>query len=458
MIFKNQSSSTGRGVYVFAYDTSANAAKSGDAANITATISKDGGSTSAVSDTNPTEIASGVYWFDLTQSEVNCNAGVVIPSSSTANVELDVVAFTTEQELVDLIWDEVLTGATHNVNNSSGKRLRQIEAAFVLHSGTAQAGASNTITLDTGAVATDDFYNHTKVIITEGTGIEQERIIVDYVGSTKVATVAPPWVTQPDNTSVFEVEPGMCHAETGWGTIKVGVAAAATSTSITLASGASAVDDYYNGDLVHIDYGTGEGQVRYISDYNGTTKVATVSEAWTTTPDTTSEYIVEEGHPLIDAKTSDIPADVFNTILPGNHDTANSAGKLIQTAASNSGGSSTTCGGGLSGSRFKANLVKTYDMRREYAGQKMIHELAIVDKDGATEDWTGEEGFGKVVDETGATIFTFEPTLGNGTFTIDHLIPANVTPGRYYWRGGVTDSSADEGQVRFKGRITIHTY
>jgi hypothetical protein len=56
------------------------------------------------------------------------------------------------------------------------------------------AGSSNTITLDTGAVATDDFYNHTKIIVPVGTGIEQERVIVDYVGSTKVATVSPPWI------------------------------------------------------------------------------------------------------------------------------------------------------------------------------------------------------------------------------------------------------------------------
>lgn len=29
--------------------------------------------------------------------------------------------------LVDLVWDEILTGATHNVTNSAGKRLRQIQ-------------------------------------------------------------------------------------------------------------------------------------------------------------------------------------------------------------------------------------------------------------------------------------------------------------------------------------------
>ena len=200
-------------------------------------------------------------------------------------------------EIAKAIWDRVLTGATHNIANSAGRRLRQVEAAFVLHSGTAQAGASNTITLDAGANATDDFYNHTRVVITGGTGVEQERIIVDYVGSTKVAKIAPPWVTDPDVTSEFEIEPALSHAETGWNTIKIGLAAAGAASTITLDSDASAVDDFYNDDLVHLDAGVGEGQSRVITDYDGTTKIATVHKAWTTIPDTTSEYIVEEAHP-----------------------------------------------------------------------------------------------------------------------------------------------------------------
>lgn len=184
-----------------------------------------------------------------------------------------------------------------------------LEAGSILHSGIAQAGGSNTITLDSGANSNDDFYNHAKIVISSGTGTEQERIIVDYNGTTKVATVAPPWITQPDSTSAFEVEPGNCHAETGWGTIKVGILQAATSTTATLDSAASSIDDYYNNELLHIDAGTGEGQVRVITDYNGTTKVATINAAWTTTPDTTSEYIVEEAHPYIDTNLTNIETD-----------------------------------------------------------------------------------------------------------------------------------------------------
>lgn len=71
--------------------------------------------------------------------------------------------------------------------------------------GTAQAGGSSTITLDSGASATDDIYNGATVTITGGTGSGQIRVISDYVGSTKVATVSTAWTTQPDNTSTFSV-------------------------------------------------------------------------------------------------------------------------------------------------------------------------------------------------------------------------------------------------------------
>lgn len=71
-----------------------------------------------------------------------------------------------------------------------------------------------------------------------------------------------------------------------------GTAQAGGATSITLAAGASASDDEYNDFYVRITGGTGEGQSRRITDYDGTTKVATVASAWGTNPDGTSTYEV----------------------------------------------------------------------------------------------------------------------------------------------------------------------
>lgn len=76
-----------------------------------------------------------------------------------------------------------------------------------IRSATAQAGAAGTITLDASASAVDDFYNETLIFITDGTGVGQSRMITDYVGSTKVATIAPNWATNPGATSTFAILP-----------------------------------------------------------------------------------------------------------------------------------------------------------------------------------------------------------------------------------------------------------
>lgn len=66
--------------------------------------------------------------------------------------------------------------------------------------GVATAGAATTITLPETANATDDYYNGWTLYISNGTGVEQTRIISDYVGATRVATV-PDFTVAPNNTS-----------------------------------------------------------------------------------------------------------------------------------------------------------------------------------------------------------------------------------------------------------------
>src|ERR1035437_6728776 len=74
-----------------------------------------------------------------------------------------------------------------------------------VEAGTAQAGAAGTITLRSGASATNNIFKDQIVFITSGTGLGQQRIISGYVGSTKVATVSVNWSVNPDATSVYQV-------------------------------------------------------------------------------------------------------------------------------------------------------------------------------------------------------------------------------------------------------------
>lgn len=73
-----------------------------------------------------------------------------------------------------------------------------------------------------------------------------------------------------------------------------GTAQAGDDGEITLASGANATDDYYNGMVISITSGTGDGEKGVITDYVGSTKVATVQKSTSTfEPDGTSDYSIE---------------------------------------------------------------------------------------------------------------------------------------------------------------------
>jgi hypothetical protein len=89
---------------------------------------------------------------------------------------------------------------------------------------------------------------------------------------------------------------------TGYVNINTGTAQAGANTTITLAATASATDDLYNNMTVYISSGTGSGQLRTVSDYDGSTKIATVSAVWITNPSTDSVY---EVMPLVTITTAE---------------------------------------------------------------------------------------------------------------------------------------------------------
>ena len=76
------------------------------------------------------------------------------------------------------------------------------------------------------------------------------------------------------------------------------------ASTITLAAGASAVNDFYKGQIVTIYAGAGAGQARAIVSYDGGTKIATVSPSWATQPDATSFYIIIANGSTVVAPTS----------------------------------------------------------------------------------------------------------------------------------------------------------
>lgn len=83
----------GQRIAVYAWDAAASTPKTGHAASITATLSLDGATPVALTQTHPVELGAvlqpGVYLFDLTQAETNADHLVFHAQSSDPDVLLD---------------------------------------------------------------------------------------------------------------------------------------------------------------------------------------------------------------------------------------------------------------------------------------------------------------------------------------------------------------------------------
>jgi hypothetical protein len=117
----------------------------------------------------------------------------------------------------------------------------------------------------------------------DGTNFTSNKL--DGANGWQVAELKPDVPSEANNIKSFKLRIA------GATYIHSGRATAGSSTSITLAVGASADNDYYNGYLLYIRGGTGIGQARRIADYVGSTRVATVYwQIQDSVPDTSSDY------------------------------------------------------------------------------------------------------------------------------------------------------------------------
>ena len=271
---------------------------------------------------------------------VDTNVDSILADTGTDGVLLAATA--TSAQLVDDVWDEILSGVTHNISGSAGRRVREI-GAFAIHSGTAQAGTINSITLAATANGGDGVYNRNLIVITDNTGVGQTRTIVDYNDTTKVVVVDRDWRITPDNTTAYQIVPDNTPL-----TVDHGVAQGGTSTTITIRDYASSVDDVYLCNQIAIIAGTGRGQVRLVGAYDGTTKVVTICGAnWVTTPDTTSIYVMMPygttcTNCVGDSAQDQIVAAIIAGVADGSYDLQEMMRIMFAALSGKSSGGSTT--------------------------------------------------------------------------------------------------------------------
>lgn len=228
------------------------------------------------------------------------NASGSISDNGTDTIKLnneqwdtDALALARIPEIVDQNWDEVLTGASHNVPTSAGRRLRDVSSQ-VITTGTTVTASLNSITLNGDAASTDGAYDPAIISIVGGTGFGQSRGILEYVGSTKIAIVDRNWKTIPDDTSEYIIT-----AWEGREHVNEGMARGGDTNTITLNTLASSIEGVYVGQLIFIRSGLGDDQIGHVVAYDGTTKIATVDHNWGTIPDSTSAYVMIPYHSVL---------------------------------------------------------------------------------------------------------------------------------------------------------------
>lgn len=115
-----------------------------------------------------------------------------------------------------------------------------IKGTGVIESGILQSATGTTAVLRSATSFADDLVIGATLVITDGTGAGQARLITDWVSSTDTATVAT-WTTTPDNTSTYEVW-STAAGSGGSGLDAAGVRAAIGMSSANLDTQLSGLD------------------------------------------------------------------------------------------------------------------------------------------------------------------------------------------------------------------------
>ena len=131
------------------------------------------------------EQGNGNYWLNIGASEFT-NNGKYTVKVRTYPIANDIIFYV---EVRDFMATETIADVP------------------VANQGTAQSGTLSTIQLAITASAVNNFYSNSTVVIVNGLGAGQARVIKSYAGGTTTAIVDPDWNVAPNNTSVYKIVP-----------------------------------------------------------------------------------------------------------------------------------------------------------------------------------------------------------------------------------------------------------
>ena len=192
-------------VHFFATD--ADGGKTGDKAQFTLKLVKDGvldgvdGSITEVDATN----APGMYWVPLTAAENTGSMITLCGVSSPSGVTINPISWTNissmaaisgsvsaADNLESALGASVITANVKQVNGSTdGATFMALGAATMIEV-TCDSGSTTSAIIGSGSIsAVNDFYNERTLLFTTGDNANSARAIVGYTGSSKKFSVSP---------------------------------------------------------------------------------------------------------------------------------------------------------------------------------------------------------------------------------------------------------------------------
>jgi len=182
----------------------------GTAVTLSATTTKPEVDVASISDdataANNAELAFDGTGYAFTGCTMPWNAAWDAEVQSEVNDGL-VAFFTSSAQLVDDIWDEVITKAAHNVANSAAKYMRQVkQSVSVSESAINDPGAAATTTVfNTDLTEVDDFWNDCVLVFTSGSLAGQAKPIADFANANGTITLDEALTSAPADNDEFVI-------------------------------------------------------------------------------------------------------------------------------------------------------------------------------------------------------------------------------------------------------------
>ena len=172
--------------------------------------------------------ASNNTWHMLTFNHTDLTATLPTQGSSISSISRDnTTGNPTSRKLKITVADTALSGVTEfKILGTGNGQLENIEESTITGtysnqvitldvtlnaltgSDTISSGRvieSRTIKLPSSASSSDNFYNNQVIEVTSGTGVNEKRTILDYNGTTKVATLRSNFVDHPNASSGYNI-------------------------------------------------------------------------------------------------------------------------------------------------------------------------------------------------------------------------------------------------------------